>query len=396
MPQKFIDQTTIQPDGKPGDDAFTAFEICNDNFQDAEARLVALEAGGGETGGRLDNEIAARTAADTALGARIDAANDRITSVDTKATDAGTAAETADGKAVAAQTTANAALPKTGGTITSDLYVQGAIVTGTAPNVNMTIASDASVLYTEAVNRATNTRKQWNAYAASFNLEVAGGVRVVTVQLSAVSPTVPAGLYAGYTLGRWESRPGDNSDALEMHYYREENASSTSWSAFNWRLQRKVDATPQQIIEFNRSGSLDILIGNQRFRFLPNGNATAPGSFINGGSDPQIKDPESLRPIQNATESLLGLNTRIGRYLESFGDGGKTDRAFVMADDAMREHTPEVIIEDVIQEKYAGWATDQLIAYLVAAHREGVERERQMQVTIGSLIDRIAVLEGGA
>jgi hypothetical protein len=396
MPQKFIDQTTIQPDGKPGDDAFTAFEICNDNFQDAEARLVALEAGGGETGGRLDNEIAARTAADTALGARIDAANDRITSVDTKATDAGTAAETADGKAVAAQTTANAALPKTGGTITSDLYVQGAIVTGTAPNVNMTIASDASVLYTEAVNRATNTRKQWNAYAASFNLEVAGGVRVVTVQLSAVSPTVPAGLYAGYTLGRWESRPGDNSDALEMHYYREENANSTSWSAFNWRLQRKVDATPQQIIEFNRSGSLDILIGNQRFRFLPNGNATAPGSFINGGSDPQIKDPESLRPIQNATESLLGLNTRIGRYLESFGDGGKTDRAFVMADDAMREHTPEVIIEDVIQEKYAGWATDQLIAYLVAAHREGMERERQMQVTIDSLIDRIAVLEGGA
>lgn len=396
MPQKFIDQTTIQPDGKPGDDAFTAFEICNDNFQDAEARLVALEAGGGETGGRLDNEIAARTAADTALGACIDAANDRITSVDTKATDAGTAAETADGKAVAAQNTANAALPKTGGTITSDLYVQGAIVTGTAPNVNMTIASDASVLYTEAVNRATNTRKQWNAYAASFNLEVAGGVRVVTVQLSAVSPTVPAGLYAGYTLGRWESRPGDNSDALEMHYYREENASSTSWSAFNWRLQRKVDATPQQIIEFNRSGSLDILIGNQRFRFLPNGNATAPGSFINGGSDPQIKDPESLRPIQNATESLLGLNTRIGRYLESFGDGGKTDRAFVMADDAMREHTPEVIIEDVIQEKYAGWATDQLIAYLVAAHREGVERERLMQVTIDSLIGRIAVLEGGA
>jgi hypothetical protein len=67
-----------------------------------------------------------------------------------------------------------------------------------------------------------------------------------------------------------------------------------------------------------------------------------------------------------------------------------------MADDAMRAHTHEVIIEDVIQDQYAGWATDQLIAYLVAAHREGVERERQMQVTIDSLIDRIAVLEGGA
>lgn len=79
MPQKLIDQTTIQPDGKPGDDAFTAFATCNDNFQDAEARLVALEAGGGETGDRLDSEIAARTAADTALGLRIDAEHTLIT-----------------------------------------------------------------------------------------------------------------------------------------------------------------------------------------------------------------------------------------------------------------------------------------------------------------------------
>lgn len=79
MPQKLIDQTTIQPDGKPGDDAFTAFATCNDNFQDAEARLVALEAGGGETGDRLDSEIAARTAADTALGLRVDAEHTLIT-----------------------------------------------------------------------------------------------------------------------------------------------------------------------------------------------------------------------------------------------------------------------------------------------------------------------------
>jgi len=79
MPQKLIDQTTIQPDGSPGDDAYTAFATCNDNFQDAEARLVVLEAGGGETGGRLDNEIAARTAADAALGARIDAEHTLIT-----------------------------------------------------------------------------------------------------------------------------------------------------------------------------------------------------------------------------------------------------------------------------------------------------------------------------
>lgn len=79
MPQKLIDQTTIQPDGRPGDDAFTAFAICNDNFEDAEERLVLLESGGGEIGGRLDDEIAARTAADAALGARIDAEHSLIT-----------------------------------------------------------------------------------------------------------------------------------------------------------------------------------------------------------------------------------------------------------------------------------------------------------------------------
>lgn len=79
MPQKLIDQTTIQPDGSPGDDAFTAFAICNENFEDAEARLVVLEAGGGETGDRLDTEIAARAAADAALGARIDAEHSLLT-----------------------------------------------------------------------------------------------------------------------------------------------------------------------------------------------------------------------------------------------------------------------------------------------------------------------------
>ncbi|WP_369040047.1 hypothetical protein [Stenotrophomonas maltophilia] len=50
MPQKFIDQTTIQPDGSPGDDAFTAFATCNDNFQDAEGRLSALEGGSSNIG----------------------------------------------------------------------------------------------------------------------------------------------------------------------------------------------------------------------------------------------------------------------------------------------------------------------------------------------------------
>lgn len=74
MPQKLIDQTTIQPDGRPGDDAFTAFATCNDNFADAEGRLSALEGGSSNIGQDvadlktgLQQETLLRTDADTAL-----------------------------------------------------------------------------------------------------------------------------------------------------------------------------------------------------------------------------------------------------------------------------------------------------------------------------------------
>lgn len=100
MPQKLIDQTTIQPDGRPGDDAFTAFATCNDNFEDSEQRLSALEGGSSNIGQDVANlktglqqetqlrtdadtalslsiaaEVAARQSADTALGARIPGKN---------------------------------------------------------------------------------------------------------------------------------------------------------------------------------------------------------------------------------------------------------------------------------------------------------------------------------
>lgn len=78
MPQKFIDQTTIQPDGRPGDDEFTAFATCNDNFEDSEQRLSALEGGSSNIGqdvadlkAGLQQETLLRTDADTALSQAI-------------------------------------------------------------------------------------------------------------------------------------------------------------------------------------------------------------------------------------------------------------------------------------------------------------------------------------
>ncbi|PZS87787.1 hypothetical protein [Stenotrophomonas maltophilia] len=107
MAQKKIDQTTIHPDGRPGDDAFTAFAICNDNADDAESRLRALESGAGDIGAdvealqlglqqegsarqqadvaeaqarqqALQVEAQARQQADAALDLRIDSLSERV------------------------------------------------------------------------------------------------------------------------------------------------------------------------------------------------------------------------------------------------------------------------------------------------------------------------------
>lgn len=187
-------------------------------------------------------------------------------------------------------------------------------------------------------------------------------------QFKLVTQQVPSGQYQGRFPLRMECYPGSNLDAMQSHYYRAD-ASGTSWSNFNWRLGRHVDASTISFIEWSGDSSIRIVAGSSTFNFASNGNATAPGSFVNGGSDPEIKKAESLRPIVGATIALQGLNVRIGKYKEEFNPDG-LDRAFVMADDDMRKSTPEVIIEQVIEGKYAGWATDQLIAYLVASNQE--------------------------
>ena len=82
MPQKLIDQTTIQPDGRPGDDAFTAFATCNENFQDTEQRLTALGARidqeAADRGQYVEAESTIRAAADSALSQSIAAVSARI------------------------------------------------------------------------------------------------------------------------------------------------------------------------------------------------------------------------------------------------------------------------------------------------------------------------------
>lgn len=189
-----------------------------------------------------------------------------------------------------------------------------------------------------------------------------------TNQLRIVTGTFGSGQYQGHFPFYISANPAYAGDVLQYHYYRD-NVSGNDWSDFNWRIGRYVNGGATSLLQFSKDYSVRIVSNSASFNFTQNGNATAPGSFVNGGSDPAIKQEDSLRHIIDATGAIQGLNVRIGKYKVEFNPDG-LDRAFVMADDAMREHTPEVIIENVIQDKYAGWATDQLIAYLVASNQE--------------------------
>lgn len=404
MPQKLIDQTTIQPDGRPGDDAFTAFGKCNDNFQDAEQRLSDLEGGSSNIGqdvadlkAGLQQEMQARSQGDQALQSAVNAA-------DGKATDAGTAAANAQATADAANLGASRAAVRSGDTFTGPTRVNASFKVQTVANQNMlrffnsgagttalqSVTSDEASFAPLELRGTSVTITGTNAFISGTT------VRLDTTQLYVVGPAIPAGQYQGYLLQSLEGRPGANADKFSTHYYRSNGSTGTSWSDFTWRLFRQVDATVQQFMEYQPNGDIYFQCGTGtggNVRFSSTGVLTASGGVSGGGSDPRIKDTASLRTIENATDALLGLNTRIGRYLEGFGDGGLADRAFVMADDAMRQNTPEVILENAIDGQYAAWATDQLIAYLVAAHQERQAREVATAERISALESRLAALE---
>ncbi|MGO4717876.1 hypothetical protein AB4071_01930 [Stenotrophomonas sp. 2MCAF14_2] len=79
MALRHIDIDTPQPNGRFGEPTRSANIKHNANITETEERLEALESGTAGTGARLDEEIAARAAADAALAGRIDAEHALIT-----------------------------------------------------------------------------------------------------------------------------------------------------------------------------------------------------------------------------------------------------------------------------------------------------------------------------
>lgn len=79
MALRQIDVDTPQPNGRFGEPTRSGNIKINANTAETETRLQALESGATGTGARLDDEITTRAAADSALGARIDAEHSLIT-----------------------------------------------------------------------------------------------------------------------------------------------------------------------------------------------------------------------------------------------------------------------------------------------------------------------------
>ncbi len=107
------------------------------------------------------------------------------------------------------------------------------------------------------------------------------------------------------------------------------------------------------------------------------GNISSTGSITaaNGfgpGSDPRLKVEESLKPIDNAVHTLYNLNVRRGKYHNWYNPDGK-ERYFVMVDGAMKDHAPEVVMENAIEKdgnSYNAWNAEQMIALLVKSVQE--------------------------
>lgn len=134
--------------------------------------------------------------------------------------------------------------------------------------------------------------------------------------------------------------------------------------------------------------------GTSSYTLSWNGVINASGGV---SSDPALKDAGSLREIPDALRSVLGLTVRLGTYKPKYGPGydepTPQERAFVMADDAMRQSAPHALMEGMVDGKYAGWIVDQMIAYLVGAIQV---LHRDYALTAEALSQRISDLEAAS
>ncbi len=393
------------------DAAAQATQAAQDATSAAEAATSLVESIQGEVDAAVETANAASEKADEAASVAL-GLGDRIDSAVETANEALTTANGVDAKAQSALDLANTKVDRAGDTITGDLVVQGAIVQGAAANAQLTIASDAGNVYTEALNLATNTRKEWSSYASVFSytfnaagngvgwrpndgthmlrMVVNGGVtmfQACNAAQSAVTPLVMEGsevqLRTGGSIAVKATPASVRVEYRQVQSYRPDfnpgngtiNAAFRAEGNFGGGYAMQDGSIYSAM--YMASGSIIWgisagQIGNQMSlssggNWNCSGIATAGGGF-GPGSDPSLK--QDLLPHYNVLDLIDLLDVQTGRYIDSYNPDGRI-RSFLMADDVMADVLPNVIIPVPYKGgTVRGWSADQMIAVLVKAVQE--------------------------
>lgn len=270
---------------------------------------------------------------------------------------------------------------KTGDTMTGLLRVNNVVkIQDAGGSMIRFISNGSGSTGIHSVNASETTFVPLNMTASDYNLTSSGSVNINASRLKVSGPAVPAGAFAGYIIQSLQANPGSNADFINTQYYRSNGSTGTSWSDFSWRWGRTVDATPMQYIDLQANGDIFFNCGTGtggNVRFTATGAVVASGGF-GPGSDPRLKETESLKELDNATEIVYDLNIKKGRYKSFYNDDGK-ERLFIMADKDMENSAPEVMLKGAIEHGdvlYDGWSADQMIALLAKAVQELTDEVR--------------------
>lgn len=253
---------------------------------------------------------------------------------------------------------------KTGDLIEGDLYILGDFAvrdasyfggkTDNAGNKIRVINSGAgSEVFLDAVNNDASTYVPMNLNSTGYNFNI--GPVNITNALSAGSIKLRSqGGGSVITLR-------DAADTVDRFYFNHDD--------YILRINTNQDSGAYNgtaILVYRHSNNVEAGANLHAM-----GAITAGGGF-GPGSDPRLKIEESLKPIDNAVHTLYNLNVRRGKYHDWYNSDNK-ERYFVMVDDAMKDHAPEVVMEDVIEKdgnSYNAWNAEQMIALLVKSVQE--------------------------
>ena len=220
-------------------------------------------------------------------------------------------------------------LPLTGGTMTGSLLSSGTISTtgsmyaGGGDNRNrirIINPDGTNLVRMDAVNSAGNQFAKMGLYASSY--ESLGG--------------------------RWDHRGMFSSQGVTVVATGSESSVDMMSASIGGRDIRFANTSTSSFGVYDLTSNRWVMQVSNNDSTTFRGSVIAQGGF-GPGSDPRLKDEQSLTLVDNAVHTLYNLNVRRGKYHDWYNSDGK-ERYFVMVDDAMKSHAPEVVMENAIEK----------------------------------------------